>query len=502
MFPRLLTFTATGRSTAHTKCRNEVKDLERSAELCGRAVADNENEAGNNQENDLAREIAAPNSGSCTDVLFRLELCYKPLMSNIGTALRREHALSVPLGAAKLLPPLKWAGGKRWQVPYLLPYWKDQQHRRLVEPFCGGLAASFGLLPQRALLNDINPNLINFYRWLKNGLVIDLDMVNSERRFYAGRGRFNELLTTGGAETKEAASLFYYLNRTCYNGLCRFNSKGEFNVPFGSYSKILYRRDFTAYKQLFDNWEFTSVTFQTVRLRSTDFVYADPPYDVEFRQYSKGGFSWKQQEETAAWLATHPGPVILSNQATKRILELYQDYRFTIVHLSGPRKISCTGDRSPAREVLALRNVSRYLVARHPRPGHGVSMAKIASKKLQNQRGVVDGEAPPPNESAREWLVHNGYEDYAALIDDVMAEWKTKGSKERKDWWLMMSGDSKGQPRTICNRVFPVLAAFQERQGKPVTENAERRNPNEVTPKIQKQARWAGRKRRKRTNHA
>jgi hypothetical protein len=104
---------------------------------------------------------------------------------------------------------------------------------------------------------------------------------------------------------------------------------------------------------------------------------------------------------------------------------------------------------------------------------------------------------PSSSESARAWLARNGYEDYATLIDEVMADWKAKGSKERKDWWLVMSGDSKGHPRVLCNREFPVLAVFQERQGKPVTENAERRNENEITPPIQKQARWAGKKRRR-----
>jgi DNA adenine methylase len=412
-----------------------------------------------------------------------------------------ENHESAKLPRAKpTLPPLKWAGGKRWQLPYLLPYWKQEKHRRLVEPFCGGLAVSLGLLPRLAVLNDVNPSLINFYRWLKNGLIIKLDMVNTERRFYANRERFNELVATGQGDTEEAASLFYYLNRTCYNGLCRFNNQGGFNVPFGKYDNILYRRDFTPYKAVFENWEFTNVTFNKMRLRATDYVYADPPYDVEFRQYSKGGFSWKEQEQTAEWLAKHPGPVVLSNQATKRILELYQDYGFAVVKLNGPRRISCTGDRSPAREVLALRNVGRHSVAGHPQRFQGVIMANASSKKLKRQREVIDDEVPSSRESARAWLARNAYEDYAALIGKVMADWKAKGSKERRDWWLMMSGDSKGHPRVICNREFPVLAAFQERQGKPVTENAERRNENEVTPKIQKQARWTKRKKRRKTN--
>src|SRR5262245_958238 len=127
-----------------------------------------------------------------------------------------------------LRPPLKWAGGKRWQVPHLLPLWGAHSHRRLVEPFCGGLAVTLGLSPSRALLNDANPHLINFYRWLQRGLRVDLRMENDERLFYEHRGRFNELLASGRGGTREAAGLFYFLNRTGFNGLCRFNRTGEF----------------------------------------------------------------------------------------------------------------------------------------------------------------------------------------------------------------------------------------------------------------------------------
>src|SRR5262249_47246345 len=139
-----------------------------------------------------------------------------------------------------LRPPLKWAGGKRWLLPHLLPYWSAHSQRRLVEPFCGGLAVTFGLLPERALLNDRNPHLIEFYRWLKRGLKITVSMENDEALFYAHRRRFNHLLSNGGAQSTETAELFYYLNRTAFNGLCRFNRSGEFNVPFGDYNRINY----------------------------------------------------------------------------------------------------------------------------------------------------------------------------------------------------------------------------------------------------------------------
>jgi DNA adenine methylase len=255
-------------------------------------------------------------------------------------------------------PPLKWAGGKRWQLPELRPLWERNRTRRLVEPFCGGLAVATGLTPTEALLNDINPHLINFYAWLKKGLVISIEMANDEAMYYASRERFNELLRNNQATTAEAASLFYYLNRTGYNGLCRFNSKGLFNVPFGSYSKIRYKRDFSEFKQVFADWEFSKSDFEEIELDRSDFVYADPPYDVQFTQYSKGGFDWSEQKRTAEWLSEHKGPVVLSNQATPRIVKLYRELKYTLRFINAPRRISCKGDRTPAPEVLALRNLA------------------------------------------------------------------------------------------------------------------------------------------------
>ena len=269
------------------------------------------------------------------------------------------RTVEIPFGrdAVRLRPPLKWAGGKRWQIPHLREFWEPHQHRRLVEPFCGGLAVTLGLAPNVALLNDVNPHVINFYQWLKRGLKVALSMENEAKTYYAHRARFNELLEGGKADTADAAGLFYYLNRTGYNGLCRFNNKGQFNVPFGRYIKIEYRADFTEYKPLFARFEFTNTDFEKIALRPDDFVYADPPYDVEFTHYSRGGFGWEEQQRAAEWLAKHPGPVVLSNQRTERIEELYTKLGFRIIPLTAPRLISCTGDRSPAKEVLALRNL-------------------------------------------------------------------------------------------------------------------------------------------------
>ncbi len=256
-----------------------------------------------------------------------------------------------------LKPPLKWAGGKRWLVPHLAELWQSHSSRRFVEPFCGGLAIPLGLRPHSAILNDINPHLINFYTALQQGLEITIEMKNEEKTFYRHRKRFNKLISDDNWRGAEAAQLFYYLNRTCFNGLCRFNQSGEFNVPFGTHKSIAYAHNFADHQRLLRNWHFNNGDIESLQIDPDDFIYADPPYDVEFTTYSAGGFTWDDQVRTAEWLAAHPGPVVLSNQATARIINLYKRLGFKLDYLSGPRRISCTGDRSAAKEVLATRGL-------------------------------------------------------------------------------------------------------------------------------------------------
>jgi DNA adenine methylase len=262
--------------------------------------------------------------------------------------------------AQALPPPLKWAGGKRWLVPHLLEYWRGHEDRRLAEPFAGGLAVALGLVPRRALLNDANPHLIAFYRWLQRGLDVRATGITfaNDRAVYAhNRTRFNELIREGESESAEAAALFYYLNRTGYNGLCRFNARGFFNVPFGRYKQPPYREDFEPYRRALANYEFTHGDFEKMKIRRGDFIYADPPYDVEFTSYSAGGFAWDDQKRLAQWLAQHPGPVVASNQATPRVLRLYRKLGFAIRVVDAPRRISCDGNRDDAKEMIAERNL-------------------------------------------------------------------------------------------------------------------------------------------------
>lgn len=257
----------------------------------------------------------------------------------------------------ELKPLLKWAGGKRWLLPYLKYLYQPHSEKRLVEPFSGGLAITLGLCPESALLNDINTHLINFYIWVKNKAEFNLKMQNEEKFYYELRTKFNNSTLEGKESTDEAAQQFYYLNRTCFNGLCRFNSKGGYNVPFGHYKLINYEKDLKEHQSVFSNWKFSNKDFEGLQLRKDDFIYADPPYDVQFTKYSKEDFKWEDQVRLVEWLAKHTGPVVLSNQATDRIVKLYKQHGFKLQFFDAPRMISCDGNRAKVKEVLATRGI-------------------------------------------------------------------------------------------------------------------------------------------------
>ena len=172
-----------------------------------------------------------------------------------------------------------------------------------------GWRSRWGCGPARALLNDINPHLINFYRWLKRGLRIDIQMENDAALYYAHRARFNALVARAARTTSaEAAELFYYLNRTGYNGLCRFNRRAGSTSPSAATRASTTPTDFTPYRDVLSSLDVHRRRLRAARLGPDDFVYADPPYDVEFTQYTKDGFAWADQVRLAHWLARPPRP--------------------------------------------------------------------------------------------------------------------------------------------------------------------------------------------------
>ncbi|MEM0910086.1 MAG: Dam family site-specific DNA-(adenine-N6)-methyltransferase [Pseudomonadota bacterium] len=262
----------------------------------------------------------------------------------------------------QIMPPLKWAGGKRWLVPTLREIYCSVESSRLVEPFVGGMAITLGLRPEAALLNDTNPHIINFFTELKRGFRFSLPYGNKKEDYYQARDDFNALVVNNDILGNAAAQLFYYLIRTGYNGLCRFNKSGLFNVPFGRFKKIDYHKDLLAYSSYLKDWQFTHGDFASIEVNDNDFIYMDPPYDVPFTQYHTLGYSWQDQLRLVRWAKDRSNPMIISNQATDRILSAYTDAGFDIFKLQAPRMIACNGNRTKAIEVLALKNFDKRVL--------------------------------------------------------------------------------------------------------------------------------------------
>lgn len=379
-------------------------------------------------------------------------------------------------------PFLKWAGGKRQLLPGLLQAVRSAQSSgRYFEPFLGGGALFFalaqrGLLSRGASLADVNPNLMDAYLGVRedvDAVVQHLrrhEQVHDEAHFYAVRQGIPETLAGRAARV-------IYLNRTGFNGLYRENSKGEFNVPFGRYRNPL----------ICDEPNLRAAAAELARVdlsvggfddslsavAAGDLVYLDPPYPptsptASFTAYAKGGFGEADQRALAACCANLQrvgARVILSNAMLPQTLELYPG--FYIYRLLADRFVNSRGDR---RGKVAEALVTSFPLV--PADGTGTLEAGLMLVRDPNGRAQeVDLER---------WLQAHGYADVAATIGAIKSEWKAAGKSTRRNWWAVLAGSRTGRPRRVAGREFPILRAAQERQGLPVTANAETRNAVEI----------------------
>lgn len=262
-------------------------------------------------------------------------------------------------------PFLKWAGGKfslTERILALLP-----PRRTLVEPFVGSGAVFLNSDYRRYVLNDINADLITLYRILQaEGPTFIGDARryfnarhNAPETYYRLRARFN-----GSRDPYERSLLFLYLNRHGYNGLCRYNRSGGFNVPFGRYKAPYFpEKEMQHFHAKSRHATFTCnpypVTF--ARARKGQAVYCDPPYvplsqTANFTDYAASGFSMEDQRSLGgiARRAARRGiPVLISNHDTPLTREIYGTARITSVEVR--RTISRDGaNRGHARELMAL----------------------------------------------------------------------------------------------------------------------------------------------------
>lgn len=255
----------------------------------------------------------------------------------------------------KAKPFVKWAGGKRQIVNILLSN-VPKSFNRYFEPFVGGGALLFELKPKKAVISDINEELINAYRVIKGNVDELIESLkkhkNSADYYYSIRAINPKTLNP-----VERASRFIYLNKTCFNGLYRENSKGEFNVPFGKYKnpKICDEENLRAVSQFLNSIDieiFNSDYKETCELTQPgDFIYFDPPYypvskTSSFTKYNSKDFSEEDQIELSQIfkeLDKKGCYVMLSNSDTEFIRKLYEGYRIQVINTN--RFINCKANK-------------------------------------------------------------------------------------------------------------------------------------------------------------
>jgi len=269
-------------------------------------------------------------------------------------------------------PFLKWAGGKRQLLPAIRRY-VPIDINTYFEPFVGAGAVLFDTQPTRAIINDINAELVNCYKIVQtelNLLIADLSTHKNDKEYYYHMRDLDRSPAYHQLSDVKRASRIIFLNKTCYNGLFRVNSQGQFNVPFGSYKnpKILDEVTLGAIHNylMAHPVEILNQDFeQAVRLATRgDFVYFDPPYDpvshtASFTGYSLSGFNRTEQLrlKTVFDDLTERGcKVLLSNSATEFIRDLYQTY--TISTIAANRAINSDAlKRGKVEEVLVMNYV-------------------------------------------------------------------------------------------------------------------------------------------------
>lgn len=270
-----------------------------------------------------------------------------------------------------VVPIVKWVGGKRQLLDEITPL-LPRRITAYCEPFLGGGAVFFSIRPPRAIVNDLNADLITVYEVVRDNIEELLAALkkheNTSEYFYAIRDMDRDKERYQAMSGIEKASRLIYLNKTCFNGLFRVNSSGEFNSPFGNYKNpnIVNEQGLRAVSAFFNA---SDITFyredfaETLnRVEKGGFVYLDPPYDpvsdtASFTGYSKDGFDRNEQIRLKGCcddLTRRGIKFLLSNSATEFIKDLYREYDITIVRAK--RAINADAGKRGAIEEVLIRN--------------------------------------------------------------------------------------------------------------------------------------------------
>lgn len=252
---------------------------------------------------------------------------------------------------------LKWAGSKSRIMAEINKHLPAGD--RLVEPFAGSCAVMMNTDYPAYLVADVNPDLTNLYRQIKDNsqqFIILAFRAFAENRtqesYYSIREAFNHHL---GLPLLERAAYLLYLNRNGYRGMCRYNQKGNFNIPFGNYTEPYFPlEEIKAFAEKAKRATFICADFtETLNmLKAGDVVYCDPPYDDTFGDYHSGGFGKDKQYELASVLSdvATRHPVIASNSHTRLVKSLYR--QFDLHQITAPRSIGVAAGKGKSAEEL------------------------------------------------------------------------------------------------------------------------------------------------------
>ncbi len=275
---------------------------------------------------------------------------------------------------------VKWAGGKTQLLPKYEPFF-PKSINRYFEPFVGSGAVFFYVKqkynPEYSMISDVNQDLINTYKIIKNDVDDLLEILKNHKKnhaqnpktyFYKMRTKFNST-----KNKLEKTALLIYLNKTCFNGLYRVNSKGDFNVPFGKYKNppIVQESKLKKASKLLHNVDIKKMKFERIKshIKNGDFIYFDPPYyplskTSSFTSYQKDTFLDREQKKL--WkifklLDEKNCKIMLSNSDHEFIRSLYNSYDIKVIKAN--RMISCNGaGRGPINELLIRNYKTKFFI--------------------------------------------------------------------------------------------------------------------------------------------
>lgn len=235
---------------------------------------------------------------------------------------------NLDLNSNHLKPIIKWSGGKSDEIKHFKQY-IPIEYEKYLEPFIGGGSVYFYLNPNKAVINDVHTELIDFYQSIGNGKSNDIYNFmqvhqNEETTYYKIRNdmKINNML--------DNAKRFYYLRKTCYRGMMRYNKNGKFNIPFGRYKTINYTDLLNQeYEKLLSRTEILNKDFNYIFQNynnKNNFMFLDPPYDSEFTDYGYCKFGKDEHKQLALLFKKTKIKCLMIIGKTKFIEELYDGY--------------------------------------------------------------------------------------------------------------------------------------------------------------------------------